>query len=644
MCGFAGFVSLSPREITPELVHDLYGALKERGPDDMGYFSVDCRDGEVSKGRDFLYAESSSMFLLHRRLSIIGIDQHGWQPMSTEDGRYTIVYNGELYNYKEIKKELEDAGVSFFSRTDTEVMLKAFATWRYSALEKLEGMYAFALFDRQERSLTLVRDPFGIKPLYYFSDGNALYFGSTLAALQCFSNIPRELCPKPAFEFLRFGLTDRDGSTLLKNVFSLPPASLMTVSLEDCKPSEIKTFWTVSPEINTVISYSDAVNKLRELFVKSIRMHLRSDVPLGAALSGGIDSSSIVMMIREILGSEAPIHAFSFIAKDSPYDEEQWIDCVVDAAKVRVHKIFPKAEDLASDLPALVVSQGEPFASTSIYAQRRVFEEAHSAGIKVMLDGQGADEIFAGYEHFIPSRIASLFSQGKIFGGLRLISDCRHRVSSPFRDLFLRSGQFLLSEARQEMARKIIGKPLVPDWLNWEWFAERETQASFEQIPAAGFRGLKRELYRSLTDLCIPHLLRYADRNAMAFSIENRVPFLNRELIEFAYSLPEEFLIGTDGTSKKIFRDAMRGIVPDQILDRRDKVGFTTPEQDWISSLSAWVEKIVFREFDSSIPFLNRNRIMEHWDAIVKGTRQFDNSMWRCLNFLEWMRSCNIKC
>lgn len=636
MCGIGGLVLAPPGPIKPEWMRSFLEHLEHRGPDDSGWLSVhrgkSCRGQEV---RQDLFAE---LVLLHRRLSILDLSDAGRQPMGTADGRYWIVFNGEIYNHVELRQELEALGHRFCSRSDTEVLLAAFAQWGVQVFNKLVGMFAFAVLDVTARRLWLARDFFGIKPLYYACWQDGLAFASEITALVNLPGVERSVNARRLYDYLRSGVTDYGDETFFAHVKQLPAAHYMEVSFDHPMSARPVCYWRLDVHQKIELSFDQAAEALRALFMESVRLHLRSDVPVGAALSGGIDSSSIVAAMR-LLDSDLEIHAFSYVADDPTISEEHWVDLSASAAKARVHKVRPNPEELAADLDRLIGVQGEPFISTSMYAQYRVFQQAREAGIKVMLDGQGADELLGGYPAYRLARIRSLLRQRR-WGEALQLARSRSTPSAGWASL-LRAIAGIAPAGIQASLRRALGRDRAPSWLNTSWFGDRGVQP---RSPAYlnGSEVLKQELYRTLTETSLPQLLHYEDRNSMAFSIESRVPFLTPALASFLFALPEDYLLATDGTTKAVFRQAMRGIVPDAILDRRDKFGFPTPEKHWLLSSDAWVWRVLTSQAALRIRVLDINAVQHAWQEIVQGVEPFDPRAWRWINLILWAEKFSV--
>jgi asparagine synthase (glutamine-hydrolysing) len=626
-------VSSNPVPFAPERLRGLLAQFAHRGPDDQGWLSLQ-RDGSVERGRDAGVPLCPRALLLHRRLSILDLTECGWQPMSTPDGRFHLVYNGEIYNFVELQRELQGLGHAFRSHSDTEVLLAALAQWGVDALHRLVGMFAFALLDVRERTLLLARDPFGIKPLYYAASPGGLAFASEVRTLLELSGLPRRATAQGVYDYLRFALSEHGEGTMYEKLRQLPAAHYVRMGLDDAHPGEPARYWSAPLHTRRDLSFKAAAEALRELMLESVRLHLRSDVRVGAALSGGVDSSALVAAVHHLQPS-AELHTFTYVADHEPVSDEKWADVIIAGGRVRAHKVRPSSGEMVRDLDELIRVQEEPFASTAIYAQNRVFRLAAEAGIKVTLDGQGADEIFAGYGAFRSARLASLLRQGAWREMARFA-----RASSEFpgyggRRFLLRAGGLLIPQLLQEAALHAVGQPLVPDWMNAGWFQERGVRF---RTPwrGVGREVLKERMHRFLTEIHLPALLRYGDRNSMAYSLESRVPFLTPQIVEFAYSLPEEYHVARDGTTKAVLKEAMRGLVPGVILDRRDKIGFATPERQWLRALKPWVEEVLRSDTARRIPVFKKDLLHREWERVLDGRAAFDSRIWRWVNLIRW--------
>jgi asparagine synthase (glutamine-hydrolysing) len=652
MCGIFGIFSSDGTAINLRTVLRATTVLRHRGPDDEGYLLVHMQAGRTNAcgGHDTdpslnqpniqIYSDDHfDLAFGFRRLSILDLSPAGHQPMASGDRTCWIVFNGEIYNYIELRNELNGHGYEFRTGTDTEVVLAAYQHWGIDCLKHFTGMWAFALLDVKGRKLILARDRFGIKPFYYLNYGNHFMFASEIKAL-LEEVASRRVNPSRLYDYLSYGITDYGDKTLFEDIQQLPAAHYMLVPLDKSGQPQARRYWQVDLNQRSKLSFEDAAVQLRQLFLESVKLHLRSDVPVGTALSGGIDSSAIVMAMRH-LDERLELHTFSYIADDPRLDEERWVDTVVSTAYSMAHKVKPSSTELVSDLDRLISIQDEPFGSTSIYAQSRVFQLARQAGIKVMLDGQGADEILAGYPYYLVSRIASLLSRIQWLKARRLLKRAASVYESGELKLLLSACGLLFPQNVRRFAKSVAGNGAESGWLNEKWF-HREGVTLDRHLKPRSHDFLRGELCDSLVESSLPMLLRYEDRNSMAHSVESRVPFLTQELTEFVLSLPESYLIGPDGTSKWAFRKAMQGIIPQAILDRQDKIGFATPERRWLTALRPWVEQVLNSRVAEEIPAFNLPAMKREWRALQSNSRPFDFRVWRWLNVIRWVERLEV--
>jgi asparagine synthase (glutamine-hydrolysing) len=624
MCGIIGaFGDDLPVDLSQRLERGME-LMKHRGPDDQG--------------REIDSMDEATIALGHVRLSIIDLSSSGRQPMTTSDGRYVMVYNGEIYNYRELRSELEGKGVEFRSNTDSEVLLAAWSAWGEACLARLTGMFAFAIFDRVEQSLTCARDAFGIKPFFYsLSEGN-FFFASEIPAIQELLKGTGRLNLQRAYDYLVYDSYDDKASTFREEVSQLMPGHLLKVGLGKQKASiEIQQWWIPAIRERTDLTFDDAVDELRERFLESIRLHLRSDVPFGANLSGGLDSSAIVCGIRK-LEPDIPLHTFTFVARNSPLNEERWADKVNKHANAIGHKVTIEGDEFYEDLEKIVRVQGEPFGSTSIYAQYRVYQFAKEQGITVTLDGQGADEMLAGYFGYPQARLHSLLEKREWLSILTFLKNWPKWPGRPAFKGYLYLAELLLPRSSWFESSRLRGKTPNPSWLHANALKEQgvslgEPQTLVGRGDATG-RRLVESLRHALTNNKLIHLLRILDRNSMSWSMESRVPFLTVDLVEFLLALPEEFLLSKEGQTKRIFREAMRGIVPDEVIERKDKVGFVTPEKDWLvhsrKKVLDWLECL------DQAGFVKKDKCVREVSAVLDGTKPFSWQAWRMVNFAQW--------
>jgi asparagine synthase (glutamine-hydrolysing) len=599
MCGIAGMLG-SPAPTIEELTR-MATEMAHRGPDDQGIW--------FGRGAGLAF----------RRLAIVDLDPRSNQPLKL--GSLHLVFNGEIYNYRELREELRTLGHQFVTEGDGEVLLHAWQRWGEDALPRLNGMFAFAVFDERTASLTLACDPFGEKPLFWADSGERLMFASDVRAL--LSVEPSLAAPRQSAlgPYLSRGIMPPICQSFFDKINRLAGGHVLRHSGE--RP--VVERWWEPTLAEPPHRYDEAVAQLRELLTDSIRLRLRSDVPVGSSLSGGVDSGSIVSLAAQIAGDHTR-HAFT--ARFPGFERDEWslaAQTAEAAGVVTHHAVEPSADDLLEDLVALIVDHEEPVASSSVYAQYRVMRAARDAGITVLLDGQGADELFGGYTG---AAGWALRSESPITA-LRALA----RGGGERRDVLLSFGSERVPRPVAVRHRIKLGSPYV-DAEVLRAAAELEPP----QVPWARHRGpLARELSRQVLHTSLPALLRYADRNSMANGREVRLPFLDPRVVNFALSLPPAFVYG-EGVTKRVLRDAVSGLVPSAILERRDKVGFETPEATWLTThrAKARIAAVLLDSGAISGPLLDRRTIEADTHA---GRWRDANAIWRTVNLELWLQA-----
>jgi len=559
--------------------------------------------------------------LAFRRLAIIDLHARSNQPMHLE--HLHLVFNGEIYNYRELRSELVSLGRTFQTEGDAEVLLNAWATWGEATLDRLNGMFGFAVWDSRQRSLTLATDPFGEKPVYFASlPSGGLVFGSAIRALLCDRAVRASPNEHAVEAFLTHGVMPSPDESFFTGIDRLPAAHLLRWEAGHHK---VKRYWQPGRvPVPVPEEYPEAVLELRELLASSVSIRLRSDVPVGTSLSGGIDSSAIVALVAENSES-ADRHAFTASFPGFARDEWRYADEVARMAGVKVHhRVEPTAAGALEDLRALVWEQEEPVGSLSIYAQMCVMKAAKTAGITVLLDGQGGDELFGGYE------IAAGFALRSEKPGTAIRQIARAPI--PLGGLVARSmAMDYLPAPLRTMHRARTASPYASRHLRW--------QTALGEAPQLGWitdeDPLRRELLSESFVTSLPQLLRYADRSSMAVSREVRLPLLDRRIAEFAWSLPAGFLY-REGVTKAILRDAVRDLVPDNVLNRQDKVGFEPPQARWLraKSLQECIGQTLLRDAARHRGLYDARVIKADLDA---GSWRDPRAIWRALNVELWL-------
>ena len=660
MCGIFGILN-TQSSIKIELLKKMSHSLRHRGPDDEGFLLTNLNTGEVLpcsgidsdsniplRQIDYDLNEKYNFAFGHRRLAILDLSIAGHQPMANDSKRLWLTYNGEIYNYIELREQLRAKGYLFHTGTDTEVILTAYQEWGENMLTKLIGMFAFSLLDLDRNVIFCARDFLGIKPFYYCLNAHEFAFASEPKALLDLPWVSRTVDPGRLYEYLRYGLSDYGEDTLFSQIKQLQAAHFLKISYSNSSNkfvAEIMPYWQININNRQDLSFDESSTHLRDLFIQNITMHLRSDVPVGVCLSGGIDSSSILMVMRQILGKSEAIHAFSYVAKESSFlNEEKWGNMVAQASGAIHHKITPSAYDLVSDMDKLIRAQDEPMATTSVFAQRCLFRCAQEAGIKVMLDGQGADEIMGGYHSLVAVRLSSMIHQFDWLSAFRVFRLGSSSMENYRLRLLLTAAGRLLPQFSQKIFRYVLDEGPTPRWLNKKWFESRGVVLEC-RYPPVGKNMFREEAWEFIKHLSLPQLLRWEDRNSMSSSVESRVPFLTPELVQFTLSLPDNYVIDEAGCTKAVFRKAMRGIVPDKILDRKDKIGFETPERQWMAELRPMTEKALTLNIEAGnfLSFLNLSACKNELKRLASGNGRYTSIPWRILNIILWLNNFDLK-
>lgn len=616
MCGIAGIVSHNPANIHLPVLKKMGDAIAHRGPDGEGFWIND----------------EHTVGFAHRRLSIIDLSDEASQPMhffhndADKDKRYTIIYNGEIYNYLEIRDELFSRGYQFKNRCDTEVILAAYDYFREECLQHFDGMFAFAIWDNKERSLFMARDRFGEKPFFYWHHTtNGFYFASEIKALWA-AGIEKEADQQALLYYLAAGLTQFPNgkeNTFYSNIKSLPPAHYIKWDINN-PVLTVARYWDIDKNFHKDPGQKEALEKFRALFFTSVKRRLRSDVWIGTSLSGGLDSSSIVSVINNIVTSE-DYKSFSAVFPGYEKDESAQIKEVATVFGLDDYQTAPTAADFLQDFDALCYCHEQPFGSTSVYTQYAVCKLAKQYNTKVLLDGQGADETLAGYPKYLhwylqellaTQKIATFLKERKSFRENGLLFDWGYRnyISAyipPLTASVLKNRQYKMIAGNKELS---------PDFI--------QSFNKINRIYKPEVRQLNDILYFDTMQIGLEELLRNADRNAMAHGVEMRLPFLNHELVEFVFSLPSKYKIH-NGYTKWILRESVKYIIPSTVVWRKDKIGFEPPQKQWMMQ-PLFAERIInAKKSLANAGILKKEMI----DVAPRSTEAYDrnNFDWRYL-------------
>jgi asparagine synthase (glutamine-hydrolysing) len=619
MCGIAGYVRIGGEATAGDaLLEAMAQRVRHRGPDDEGFYGNAA--GEVG--------------LAHRRLSIIDLTAAGHQPMSNEDGSLWLVFNGEIYNYRELDEVLRAKGHRYRSHSDSETILNAYREWGDACVERFNGMFAFAIWDERRKRLFCARDRFGEKPFYYtIAAARQLFlFASEIKSLFAEPSVARVPDRRVLHRYLVSGHVDADEDSFFEGIQILPAAHTLVV--QDGRVS-VARYWSL-PEESQQETRADETwaEELNALLTDSVRLRLRSDVPVGTCLSGGLDSSSIICLMSRIV--RAPVAAFSVVYDDEGFSESAYVQAMHQALPLEGYVVRPTGADLIDTLQKIVWHNDEPSNGHGHYSQWHVMELASRHGVKVLLNGQGGDELLAGYLRYIPTYARQLALSGHLGRAIRELRGDARLHGNPVR-----------------VGAKQMLYPLVPRWLRRvsaelganraflpSQFVSSALAGDFEHAEVrADFRRLRDHLVHDLTVTSVPALVHTEDRSSMAFSREIRLPFLDHRLAEFMFRVPARMKL-RDGVTKHILRMAMAGeALPAMVRDRHDKKGYPTPVGRWLrTTASEDAREILASPEFARRGFVDADRALTALRLHREGRADWSGLLWRWLSVEIWAR------
>ncbi len=603
MCGVVGFTGKTNSDVLEKMT----SCITHRGPDDAAYIV------------------NSSFSVGFRRLSIIDLSKNIY-PINNEDKTVELVLNGEIYNYQELRKELKELGHEFITESDSETIVHGYEEWGYDVIEKLRGMFVFVLLDKNKNQLFIGRDRLGIKPLYYSKTKDRIIFGSEIKVIVDNFDVPRDPDEESVYRFLTYRVHDTNENTFFKNVKRLMPGHFMLIEADNS--FSIQRYWNpeFNPEFSSKKSDQEYADEFKEIFTEAVDLHLIADVPVGVTLSGGLDSSGITSLSKKLYDQRYPdapqeIIAFSAVHPGETIDETEYIDEVVNATGIKSVKIKPEVDTFWDDLDTWVRFQEEPVISGAPYAYYTVMREA-SKDVTVLLSGQGGDELLAGYIPYFLTYLKSAWDKKKVWNMIR--------ETWMGRDLYF---PFVYKRWKENRAPE---EPLSAFRMLKDSFKERnkELGSKFEIS-----RNLNERLFNDVLRDTTPSLLRYEDKNSMANSLESRVPFFDHKVVEYIFNLPIDQKIKF-GWNRFIYRNMMKGIIPDKNRLRRSKVGFTNPEWEWIERKADKFNEIFSSEKFKSREFWDADQVLKEFNETLEGKRKGDYLIfWRFFITEMWMRS-----
>lgn len=618
MCGIAGIVRFGKTAVRKEQLQKMLHTIKHRGPDDEGMYV----DGRIGLG--------------HVRLSILDLTDAGHQPMTDAFERYTIVQNGESYNYIELREELKALGYTFTTQTDTEVVLKGYMEWGESVLDKLNGMFAIAIYDKEQQTLFLARDRFGVKPLYYCVGEEQLLFASEIPALLAAMPGKPEANEDVIFDYLVFNRTDQTEQTFFRGIYKLQHGCCMTLDLKKAYTKDtlpVRKWYSLDKHVKDLesqisnLGFEEAKEEYMRLFKKAIEIRLRSDVPWGVCLSGGLDSSAITATVINVL-KEQDVHSFSAVYRKGCWaDESQFID-EFKGIVPNMHYVHPDAEGLLAHLDNYVRIQGEPTPTVSPFALYCVLTEA-SKHVKVLLDGQGSDEALAGYEYIPGLYYKTLFTHLKwgrlakeIIQYAKLHKSWRHVKYMVF---------FMLPSKMRTKVRVMQRGYIDPAFV-----ARHKDSVIADKLYGAN---TMTEMLVNHFEYKLEHLNKWGDRDTMAFGVEGRSPFLDKDLVEYSIALDDRMKV-RGGYTKYILREVMNGIMPEKVRKRVDKRGFSVPMDEWYRTdkFQKLVMDILQSESFAKRGYFLPEEAKRLYAKHVAGEINIAKDIWKWVNLELWFR------
>jgi len=606
MCGIVGIISFKHHPVEEVRVRQMMQAIKHRGPDDEGVFLQD----NVGFG--------------HVRLSILDLSMAGHQPMQDETGRYTIILNGEIYNFIELREQLEKEGMEFVSNTDTEVLLKGYIHYGQGVLDKLNGMFAFAIYDAERKEVFAARDRFGVKPFYYYHSDNEFIFASEIPAILAVYGKKNRANESAVFDYLAFNRTDQTEDTFFEGIKKLQHGHSLII-----KENKVAINWWYDLRKRVCRQHlqSDEV-EFMNLLEDAIRIRLRSDVPVGVCLSGGLDSSSIVSIVSERL-DRMDVNTFSAVYESKHRANElEFINLYKDKLP-NMHYTYPTYQSLLEDLRSFMACHAEPVPSTGPYAQYCTMRLA-SQHVTVTLDGQGADEELGGYHYFYGLYYKSLLKRLKL---VTLLKEIAKYIKIHHSSYALQTFAYFLLPSKMRVKSRVNERGYM-----CSEFANR-FQNSVIADNLYGSKSMQEALINHF-EYKLEHLLKWDDRNSMAFSVESRTPFLDYRLVEYLLKTEDSAKI-KDGYTKSLLRRSMKGLLPDEIRLRRDKVGFATPEEVWFKKqeFHDLIESVLDSESFRNRGIIDPEKARKLYEKHCKGEISISKDIWKWLNLEMWYRT-----
>lgn len=606
MCGISGVINKNNNQINIDEIKKINDIIAHRGPDDEGFYL----------GKNFAFG--------HRRLSILDLSAEGHQPMSYFE-KYTITYNGEIYNYLEIKDELLQDGYVFKSHTDTEVILASYDKWGEKCVEKFNGMWAFAIYDKEKNIIFCSRDRFGVKPFYYIQVNDRFVFGSEIKQLLPYTEAMAN--KEILIDYIVAGFLEHTNKTFFDEIYKLQGSHNLIYDLNSHK-FEIKRYYEI--EIDDVIanqSLENSINLYEKELNRSIDIRLRSDVLVGTCLSGGLDSSSIASLAAKKYNKNGRIKFNAIHAKsiEKSTDESEFAKIVANSANLNLNIVEPQINDFENYIKEVIYTQEEPFGGPSIFMQYFVMQQAKKIGCKVMLDGQGGDETLLGYEKYYPAIYIDIFKKDGVISALKAVMDSnKNNTKLSIKNLLIYIFGALIHTLRKfEYKRRTF------------FLKKYHNKFVFLHAISKSYLNIFSLQKQEIEYFNLPALLRYEDKNSMRHSVETRLPFLDYKTLNVALSVNSKFKI-KNGWSKFILRQIISKILPKEVVWRKNKFGFNAPDNIWLKSIENKMKESISKS-EILLNLCNTDKLLSNFDNLNQ------NLKWRLYNVSVWEKIYNVK-
>ena len=630
MCGFSILINKG-EDYNDHVIRNMTRSIIHRGPNNFGFSNETLGDFEVNIG--------------HARLSIIDLQENSNQPFLSKCKQVSLVFNGEIYNnFQEIKKELKSLGILFNTNSDTEVLLESYLFWGEKCLNKFNGMFSFAILDKRRRKLFVARDRFGVKPLYFSKiNQDEILFSSEIKQFFFHPKVNKAINSEAFFRFLFQKSHKFKSESFFKNIFEVNHGELITICLK--KPSiSLKKTWYM-PELNQIdANESGLEERFFELFDDAVKLRLNADVPVGTGLSGGLDSSSIVCHIKDLIEQKKwnhPLKTFSSRFLNHELDEGDYIQSVVSQTMSNHEEIFPEGSGLLDELEIFSWHHDEPVLTSAVYAQWCAYKLVSQFNVKVTLDGHGADEILGGYKSFFRPLLFDHLKNCRLRDFFDESNNLTKMYKYPSKTPYLWMLSSIFGSSTSLFYKSFFGKKRIQN----KWFKQIDSildKRDPQEITNLNRKNFKDYSKDMLFKFSMPPQLQWADRNSMAFSVESRAPFLDYRLVEFCLSLPNEYKLG-GGINKIILRNTLGNKLPSKVVERKYKQGFESPEESWLLNKNNHeiVKSLIDDSREINNDFLHEDSF-KYCNQIINKEFEYDEFLWRMISLSQWRKTFNI--